>query len=160
MVHCPSPWEMSSWERFLFRSTYNYTHFAGINLRKERLFLIFQSKSEFISQILLAYSEEYFLFSSFFSALTRESSYLLTPWCRILLEKLTGLQLVKKFPAFHGTRRLIIVLTSVRQLSLSWASPIPSIYLHHISWRSVLILSKRQLILSRKVLSLLYVRPN
>ena len=25
---------------------------------------------------------------------------LLTPWCRVLLEKLTGLQLVKKFPAF------------------------------------------------------------
>ena len=27
-------------------------------------------------------------------------TYLLTPWCRILLEKLTGLQLAKKFPAF------------------------------------------------------------
>ena len=26
--------------------------------------------------------------------------YLLTPWCRVLLEKLTGLQLVKKFTAF------------------------------------------------------------
>jgi len=26
--------------------------------------------------------------------------YLLTPWFRVLLEKLTGLQLVKKFPAF------------------------------------------------------------
>ena len=25
---------------------------------------------------------------------------ILTPWCRVLLEKLTGLQLVKKFPAF------------------------------------------------------------
>ena len=34
-------------------------------------------------------------------------TYLLTPWCRVLLEKLTGLQLVKKFPAFHGTRRFI-----------------------------------------------------
>ena len=30
-------------------------------------------------------------------------TYLLTPWCRVLLEKLTGLQLVKKLPAFHGT---------------------------------------------------------
>jgi len=29
--------------------------------------------------------------------------YLLTPWSRVLLEKLTGLQLVKKFPAFYGT---------------------------------------------------------
>ena len=27
-------------------------------------------------------------------------TYLLTPWCRVLLEKLTGLQLVKKFPTF------------------------------------------------------------
>ena len=25
---------------------------------------------------------------------------ILTPWCRVLLEKLTGLQLVKEFPAF------------------------------------------------------------
>ena len=68
-------------------------------------------------------------------------SYLLTPWCRVLIEKLTGLQLVKKFPAFHGTRRFITALTSVRQLSLSWASPIQSIHPHFTSWRSVLILS-------------------
>ena len=68
-------------------------------------------------------------------------TYLLTPWCRVLLEKLTGLQLVKKFPTFHGTHRLIIALTSVRHLSLSWASPIQSIYPHPTSWRSILILS-------------------
>ena len=66
---------------------------------------------------------------------------LLTPWCRVLLEKLTGLQLVKKFPAFHGTRRFITALTSVRHLSLSWARPIQSIYPHPTSWKSVLILS-------------------
>jgi len=56
--------------------------------------------------------------------------YLLTPWCRVLLEKLTGLQLVKEFPAFHGTWRFVTALTSVRHLSLSWASPIQSIYPH------------------------------
>ena len=67
--------------------------------------------------------------------------YLLTPWCRILLEKLTGLQLLKKFPKFHGTQRFITALTSVRHLSLSWANPIESIYPHSTSWRSVLILS-------------------
>ena len=55
-------------------------------------------------------------------------TYLFTPWCRVLLEKLTGLQLVKKFPAFCGTRRFITVLTSVRHLSLSWANPIQSTY--------------------------------
>jgi len=68
-------------------------------------------------------------------------TYILTPWCRVLLEKLTGLQLVKKFPAFHGTRRFITALASVRHLSLSWASPIQSIYPHPTSWRSILILS-------------------
>ena len=68
-------------------------------------------------------------------------TYLLTPWCRVLLEKLTGLQLVKKFPAVHGTRRFITALASVRHLYLSWASPIQSIYPHPTSWRSILILS-------------------
>ena len=68
-------------------------------------------------------------------------TYLLTPWCRVLLEKLTGLQLVKKFPAFHGTRRFITTLTSVRHLSLSWAIPIQSLYTHPTFWRSILILS-------------------
>ena len=68
-------------------------------------------------------------------------TYLLTPWCSVLLEQLTGLQLVKKFPAFHGTRRFITALTSVRQLPLSWASPIQSIYPQPACWRSVLILS-------------------
>ena len=67
--------------------------------------------------------------------------YLLIPRCRVLLEKLTGLQLVKKFPASHGTRRFITALTSVRHLSLSWASPIQSIHPHPTSWRSILILS-------------------
>ena len=67
--------------------------------------------------------------------------FILTPWCRVLLEKLTGLQLVKKLPTFHGTRRFITALKSVRHLSLSWASPIQSIYTHPTSWRSILILS-------------------
>jgi len=68
-------------------------------------------------------------------------TYLHTPWCRVLLEKLTGLQLVKKFPAIHGTRRFITAPTSVRYLSLSCASPIQSIYPHPTSWRSIVILS-------------------
>ena len=68
-------------------------------------------------------------------------TYLLTPWCRVLLEKPTGLELVKKFPAFYGSRRFITALTSVRHLSLSWASPIQSTYPHPTSWRSILILS-------------------
>ena len=46
------------------------------------------------------------------------SGYLLTPWSRVLLEKLTGFQLVKKFPAFYGTRKFITAFTSARHLSL------------------------------------------
>ena len=68
-------------------------------------------------------------------------TYVLTPWCRVLLEKLTGLQLVKKLTAFHEIRRFITAPTSVRHLSLSWTSPIQSIYTHPTSWRSILILS-------------------
>ena len=34
-------------------------------------------------------------------------------------EKLTGFQLVKKFPAFYGTRRFITAFKSARHLSLS-----------------------------------------
>ena len=62
-------------------------------------------------------------------------TYLLT-YSVVLLEKL---QLVKKFPAFHGTRRFITALTSFRHLSLSWASPIQSTYPNRTSWRSILI---------------------
>jgi hypothetical protein len=50
---------------------------------------------------------------------TRVLTYLLTQWSRILLEKLTGLQLVKKFPEFYGTRRFITAFTNARHLSLS-----------------------------------------
>jgi hypothetical protein len=38
--------------------------------------------------------------------------YLLTPWGRVLLEKLTGSQLVKKLPSFYGTRKFITAFTS------------------------------------------------
>ena len=53
--------------------------------------------------------------------------YILTPHSRVLLEKLTGFQLVKKFPAFYGTRRFITAFTNARHLSLSCASSIQSI---------------------------------
>jgi hypothetical protein len=44
--------------------------------------------------------------------------FLLTPWNRVLLEKLTVLQLVKKFISFYGTKRLITTFTGARHLSL------------------------------------------
>jgi hypothetical protein len=44
--------------------------------------------------------------------------YLLTPWSRVL-EKLTGLQVVKKFPAFDGILRFIAAFTSALYVSLA-----------------------------------------
>ena len=45
-----------------------------------------------------------------------KGTYLLTQCSRVLLEKLTGLQLVKKVPAVYGTRRFITAFTSARLL--------------------------------------------
>ena len=50
------------------------------------------------------------------------------------------MQLVKKFPAFYGTRRFITAFTSFRHPSLSWASPTQSTYPQPTSCRSILIL--------------------
>ena len=51
------------------------------------------------------------------SILTYLLTYLLTPWSRVILEKITGSQIVKKFPAFYGTRRFVTAFTSARHLS-------------------------------------------
>ena len=66
---------------------------------------------------------------------------ILTPWSRVLLEKLTGFQLVKKLPAFYGTRMFITAFTNPPHLSLYCASSIQSIPPHPNAWRSILILS-------------------
>jgi hypothetical protein len=52
-------------------------------------------------------------------AMGYEYNYLLTPWSRVLLEKLTGSQLIKKFPAFYGTRKFVTAFKSARKVSLS-----------------------------------------
>jgi hypothetical protein len=67
-------------------------------------------------------------------------TYSLTPWTRVLLEKLTDLQPIKKCPAFYGTRRFITAFASSCHLSLSRASSIQSRRPHSASWRSILIL--------------------
>ena len=78
--------------------------------------------------------------SEFYKRTVDTRDELLTP-CSRVLEKLTGFQLVKKFPALYGTRRFITAFTSARHLSLSWASSIQSITSSPTSWRSILILS-------------------
>jgi hypothetical protein len=44
-------------------------------------------------------------------------SLLFTAWSRVLLQKITGSQAVKKFPAFYGTGRFITAFTNVRHLT-------------------------------------------
>ena len=68
----------------------------------------------------------------------RYGSYLLT---YSMEQSPSVFQLVKKFPAFCGTRWFITAFTSVHQLSLSWANSIQSIPSHPTSWRSILMLS-------------------
>ena len=72
---------------------------------------------------------------------TPSHTYLLTPWSRVLLEKLTGSTASQEIPHIFGTRKFITVLTSARHLSLSWANSIQSSQPPPISWRSILILS-------------------
>jgi hypothetical protein len=65
----------------------------------------------------------------------------LTPWSRVILENLIATWLVKKFLAFHGTPRFIIVFTRAYNWSLSFARCIQSTPSHPISLRVTLILS-------------------
>ena len=95
----------------------------------------------YIHTYLLTYSLIYLLTYLPTYLLTYLLTYLITSWSRVLLEKLTGFQPVKKFPAFYGTRRFITAVTTARHLSLSWASSIQSTPPHPTSWRSILILS-------------------
>jgi hypothetical protein len=44
-------------------------------------------------------------------------TYFITPQSRVLREKLTASLLVKKLPAFYGTRNFIVTFTSARHLS-------------------------------------------
>ena len=68
-------------------------------------------------------------------------TYLLTPWSRVLLEKLTGSAASQEIPSIFGTRRFLTVLTSARHLSLFWSNSIQSPQPPPTSWRSTLILS-------------------
>ena len=69
------------------------------------------------------------------------TTYLLTPWSRVVLEKLTSSAASQEIPRIFGTRRFITVLTSARHLSLPWAYSIQSSQLPPTSWRSIIILS-------------------
>lgn len=68
-------------------------------------------------------------------------TYLLNPWIRFPLEKLTIFQPVKKVPEYYGTRRFITALTTTQHLSLSWATAIQPMPTQPTSWIPILILT-------------------
>ena len=68
-------------------------------------------------------------------------TYLLTPWSRVIIEKVTGSQIVKNFLAFYGTRSFNTAFTRARHLSISWASLIQCMPPHPTSLISILILT-------------------
>ena len=70
-----------------------------------------------------------------------ELTYLLTPWSRVLLEKLTGFAANQEIPHVLWNPKFITVLTSARHPSLSWAKSIQSPQPLPTSSRSILILS-------------------
>jgi hypothetical protein len=74
-------------------------------------------------------------------------TYWLTHWSRVLLEKLTATQLVKKFTAFYGNRRFITVLKTARHWSLSWARYNESSPSYPVSLSVILISSHLRLVL-------------
>ena len=67
-------------------------------------------------------------------------TYLLNPWSRFLLEKLTGSQLGKNFPTFYGTWKVITAFTIADHLSLScgsvqvWGTTVWFITLYFLWW--------------------------
>jgi hypothetical protein len=83
-----------------------------IENRSRLLFLKANTQASSSGYLTFHTHNEYFM--------SKEANYLI-PWNKVLPEKLTGPQLVKKFLAFYGTRRFVTAFTTVRHLSLSWA---------------------------------------
>jgi len=65
----------------------------------------------------ICFSTNYYGLNLLIYLLTYLHSYIHTPWSRVVLEKLTGSEVVKKFPVFYGTRKFITAF--IRALHLS-----------------------------------------
>ena len=111
-------------------------HLLAISLSLNGKSAFTNHSGQYVSRITVTYNE--FQNKDLFTYLL---TYSLTLWSTVLLEKLKGFQLVKKFPALYVTQRFITAFTNARHLSLSGASSIQSTPPHPTSWRSILTLS-------------------
>jgi hypothetical protein len=65
----------------------------------------------------------------------------LTPWRRVIFEKLIVSQLARKFPAFNGTWKFITMYIRTCHWILCWATWIHCTTSHRLTLRTILILS-------------------
>jgi hypothetical protein len=56
----------------------------------------------------------------------RVAEWRITPWSRVVLEKLICTELVQSFHLFYVTRMFIALFTPAHQLSIFWAKKIQS----------------------------------
>jgi hypothetical protein len=56
----------------------------------------------------------------------------LTPWSSVILRKLTGLHLFKKYSAIYGSRKFISLFTRVRQLTVFYVEESRNIGTYYI----------------------------
>ena len=129
-------WSRVIWTRFLL----NINHFV-FDKNRQVISFGFERILTYLLTCISTYILTYLLPSFLPSFLRYLLTYLRRPWGRNPLENLTGFQLVKKFPAFYGTRRFITAFTSSHHLPLSWATWIQSMPPNPTSWRSILIVS-------------------
>jgi hypothetical protein len=82
-----------------------------------------------------------------------------TPWSRVLVLQVTGLEIVKKVSAFYGTWTVITAFTRARHLSQSYAKSFQFVP-HTVSWRSIFIVSSHlHLGLPSSLFSLKFATP-
>jgi hypothetical protein len=117
---------INTWSYFYCDNVAHLSFFGSVTLRCTHLGCLLKilfvsmsklsARSFFITKywrcdFLKSPSNVFFLFLYGLSTAFYVSAYsILAPWSRVFLEKLTGSQLVKKFLAFYGTRRLITAI--------------------------------------------------
>jgi len=69
------------------------------------------------------------------------TTYLPTPWSRVFLKKVTGSQLVLKFPTFYGTRKSITTLQLLPTCPYPEPARLHNVIIHNIAMKTLHILS-------------------